>query len=506
MSNDSQRACASAGVIVASCIAAVCLTADNAPGHAKAASAYFGIHFVDDQTGRGVPLMEARTVDDIALHSDSGGWVAFHEPGLMKREVFFTIRGPGYEYPQDGFGYRGVRLTTTPGTTATVKVKRTNIAERLYRVTGQGIYRDTGLLGLPAPLATTDLVLGQDSVQAVPYRGQVFWLWGDTNLAHYPLGNFHTTAATSPLPGSDGFQPDLGVPFTYYRDSDHPDRVRAMAPLEGPGAVWLFGLLTVPDRQGKEALVSHYERHKSLTDTVEHGLVRFDHAAGIFKRITTLDRANTWRFPRGNAFPVRQGGVEYYYFAAPLAHTRVAATWESVCDPNRYEALVFDRVSRTYSWRRDAPPTTQKDEQRLLQAGDLSLEKAHYQIVDVQSGEPVLIHGGSIAWNDFRKKWLLIGVQQDPRNQPSHLGEVWYAEADSPTGPWRKAVKVASHPGYSFYNPRHHAFLDGQGGRILYFEGTYTRTFSGNVVATPRYEYNQIMYRLDLSHPRLRPH
>ena len=72
----------------------------------------------------------------------------------------------------------------------------------------------------------------------------------------------------------------------------------------------------------------------------------------------------------------------------------------------------------------------------------------------------------------------------------SILFEVWYAEADSPAGPWRKAVKIAAHPGYSFYNPRHHAFLDAQAGRLIYFEGTYTRTFSGNPLATPRYEHN----------------
>jgi hypothetical protein len=38
---------------------------------------------------------------------------------------------------------------------------------------------------------------------------------------------------------------------------------------------------------------------------------------------------------------------------------------------------------------------------------------------------------------------------------------------------------------------------------VIYFEGTYTQTFSGNPEATPRYDYNQIMYRLDLDDPRL---
>lgn len=43
------------------------------------------------------------------------------------------------------------------------------------------------------------------------------------------------------------------------------------------------------------------------------------------------------------------------------------------------------------------------------------------------------------------------------------------------------------------------------GGRCIYFEGTYSHTFSGNPVATPRYDYNQVMYRLDLADPRLAP-
>ena len=45
--------------------------------------------------------------------------------------------------------------------------------------------------------------------------------------------------------------------------------------------------------------------------------------------------------------------------------------------------------------------------------------------------------------------------------------------------------------------------FDQEGGRIIYFEGTYTNSFSGNPFKTPRYDYNQMMYRLDLADPRL---
>src|SRR5262245_23779649 len=44
---------------------------------------YFTITVVDEQTGRGVPLVELRTVHQVAYYTDSNGIVAFREPGLM---------------------------------------------------------------------------------------------------------------------------------------------------------------------------------------------------------------------------------------------------------------------------------------------------------------------------------------------------------------------------------------------------------------------------------------
>ena len=113
---------------------------------------YFAIEVVDDASGRGVPLVELRTVNGIRLVTDSNGVAAFSEPGLMEeRPVFFHVSSHGYEFPADGFGYRGRALRTTPGGSATLKIKRLNIPERLYRVTGGGIYRDTVLVGEKSP-------------------------------------------------------------------------------------------------------------------------------------------------------------------------------------------------------------------------------------------------------------------------------------------------------------------------------------------------------------------
>jgi hypothetical protein len=86
----------------------------------------------------------------------------------------------------------------------------------------------------------------------------------------------------------------------------------------------------------------------------------------------------------------------------------------------------------------------------------------------------------------------------------SLIGEIWYAEADSLEGPWLHAAKIITHEKYDFYNPRQHPVFQKENGRIIYLEGTYTHTFAGNPRPTPRYEYNQIMYKLDLSDSRLK--
>src|SRR5690242_1373783 len=64
---------------------------------------YFKIQVLDDATGRGVPLVELRTVNKVSWWTDSNGLVAFNEPGLMGIEVYFHVQSPGYDWPADFF-------------------------------------------------------------------------------------------------------------------------------------------------------------------------------------------------------------------------------------------------------------------------------------------------------------------------------------------------------------------------------------------------------------------
>ncbi len=136
----------------------------------------------------------------------------------------------------------------------------------------------------------------------------------------------------------------------------------------------------------------------------------------------------------------------------------------------------------------------------MIRRGKLKLDEALLRLRDRDTGKPVMAHGGSVHWNAHRRRWVMIAVES---GGTSFLGEVWYAEADTPLGLWAYAVKVVTHDRYSFYNPKQHPMFDQHGGRVIYFEGTYTHTFSGNSDQTPRYDYNQVMYQLDLADERL---
>src|SRR3989440_5680909 len=252
---------------------------------AEPASKYFKIQVVDEQTNRGVPLVELKTTADVSYFTDSNGLVAFDDPGLMGKQVFFFVKSHGYEFPKDGFGYRGTKLNVTEGGSATIKIKRINIAERLYRVTGEGIYRDSILLGEKIPIKQAlinGLVSGQDSVMAIPYRGNIYWFWGDTNRPGYPLGQFATSGAISEMPSNGGLDPRVGVDLNYFVDSSGFSR--PMIAMDEPGVKWLSGIMTVPDENGKERLVARYDRRKGLAERDEHGLMGYNDAEEVFEK------------------------------------------------------------------------------------------------------------------------------------------------------------------------------------------------------------------------------
>jgi len=404
---------------------------------AAAAPRWFVVRVVDEQTGRGVPLVCLKLPNEVQYWTDSAGVAALDEPSFEGRRVFAMIRSHGYEFPQEHLFGRGVMLDVRGGGSQTVRVRRTMIAERLYRLTGEGIYRDSVMAGLPAPVKEPLLngqVLGQDTVSSAIYQGKIFWIWGDTIGPDY--WNFNVAGATSDLHED----PAVGVNYRYFTKKD--GRSKPMLPLPRKGLVWIEGLITLKDPNGVERLVATYTRQDGLKPPLECGAAVFD------DRKEQFEPWFQYKCEKGHvsSHPFRHDGYWYLY-----PSLRVPDDWQAFQDVTKWE-------------------------------------KREVQL-------PVNAKRAScVAWNEYRKRWIML---------LENFGEVYYAEALKPEGPYGKAVKIVHHDHYNFYNVATHPFFNQDGGRVIYFEGTYTDSFTDAKEKTPRYNYNQVMYRLRLDDPRL---
>ena len=418
----------------------------------------------DQESGWPVPLVELRTTHHMRFVTDNAGVIALNDPSLMNREVWFSVIGHGYEVPADGFGYRGIRLTPRAGETLQVEVKRTAIAKRIGRLTGVGLFAESQKTGENLDWQDGP-VFGCDSVQNAVHRGKMFWAWGDTTIGSYPLGVFDMTSATTGIRPFDSFKPPLRPRFDYFLNEQ--GRPLAVAKMPGDGPTWLTGYVSLPDQRGAEHLVACYRKIEPPLEPYEAGLcvwndetARFDHLRTIWKK-ESGQPAPDFVADGHPAFWTDDQGKRWLLFGNPFPQVRLPATFEAWQDRSQWEKLT--------------------PQPKVASADDRS------------EVEP---HSGSIAWNEHRSRWVTVFMEKF--GEPSAFGTLWYAEADAPTGPWGPAVKILSHDNYTFYNPRLHPEFTPEGSPVLLFEGTYTATFADDPEPTPRYDYNQVLYRLDL--------
>ncbi len=416
-----------------------------------------------------VPLVELKTVNGVRFVSDNAGVIAMDAHELFDQETYFGVSSPGYEATKDGFGFAGVRVIPRAGEKLVVYVQRTSIAKRLGRLTGSGLYHESQRCGRHLDWKD-DPWVGCDSVQMTIYGGKPFWSWGDTSFQNYPLGNFAMSGArTTGVPVTQTAPPIMP---RYALFLNEKGRTKGIAPISGPGPTWLTGYAALKDRTGNEHLVAIYRKIEKPMNTYELGLCEWNATTETFERVKVLwsKSMNTEEpkvVPSGHTVIDRSTPKPTLLFGDPFPTFRCEATYERWLDSSSWQAV-------------ESP-------QELLSAND----------------EKVVPHSGSIAFHPYRKRWVAVFMQKF--GKPSAFGELWYAESDHPTGPWGKAVKILSHENYTFYNPRLWGEFVEADSKLLLFEGTYTEQFANRPIPTPRYDYNQILYRIDLDDPKLAP-
>lgn len=422
------------------------------------------IVIVDESNSWPVPLVTLETTNHVKFVSDNAGVIAFDLPELMNTQTWFTVQAHGYLVAPDRFGFQGVRLTPKQGETLTIKVRRQQAAKRMGRLTGLGLFAESQKCGDDLNWKEQGIA-GCDSVQNVVHNGMLHWGWGDTSVAKYPLGRFHMTGATTALRPLDSFEPPVRLRYDYVVDGRGASR--DVARIAGDGPTWLSGYVSLIDVTGKQRLGATYSKIQPPLTEYEQGLCVWDDQAQAFQHFKTLweQTEATPESPMApSGHPVLwkdESDKQWVLFGDPFPTLKCPATFEAWSSPESWIKL-------------DAQQT----------------------VTVKASTESVKPHRGAIVWSEYRNKWVTVFAQEG--GVSSYLGEIWYAESSSPIGPWSNAIQIVTHNQYSFYNPKLHIDWVPDSSPILFFEGTYTHAFSKTKTPTPRYDYNQVLYRLDL--------
>ena len=203
----------------------------------------------------------------------------------------------------------------------------------------------------------------------------------------------------------------------------------------------------------------------------------------------------------------RSGGVEYVYFADPYPLVRVRADVEDLLHLERYEAFTC-----LLPGSRPGRPEHRPGRRRLgplrLAAGAPAARRPGAgpagqvrrrsgrptpcsTLRDVETGRPVVAHRGSVYWNDYRGRWVMIAVEIGGRVVEPGRGLVRRGRhAARPLGlrpEGRHPRRVQLLQPQAAPHVRQGRRPDRSSSR-----GRTPTTFSGNTDPTPRYDYNQV--------------
>ncbi|EFC48129.1 predicted protein [Naegleria gruberi] len=502
-------------------------------------SLWFGIvhaltlQFLDAETRRGIPMVMATSTNEVSYVSDSNGIVLILEPGYENQIIWLKVQCDGYQLVKSD-EFQGISLLYTDDESVKLLMKREQLAERLYRSTGEGIFRESFVAHVDVPNVNRETikerfllnskVTGQDSVMNAIYKGKYYWFYGDTNSISYYLGNFQASGGFTPVEQLQKFGLSIIPNITYFRNTN--GFVKGVAPMQSLNLPTWIHALYVDERQ--DEMFATFMKPNQELEITKRGLLKWNDDKEKFDLISEIAFEKFFSFPiDGSHVVAHRKGVKsldgWIYFGQPFPLVRTRnyqdlSSYQSYtplkANTNSYNLsnvqLDFNETSGQliYDWKSTTSPISAEQMMNLVLMGKIKKEQAKFiDLIDHETGKEIIAHAGTVNFNQFRNKYIMILEQFGDNSSPSILGEIYYSEGETPLGPFKYATKIVSHKftKHDFYNPSHHVEYDEMGGKVIYFEGTFANTWT-NTAPLPRYNYNQQMYRLDIenvmhSHP-----
>lgn len=487
----------------AACLAGIFLCASGflvLPTYAaETQGEYAQINVVEESTGQPIPMVKLIFHNGMIFYTDNQGIAAVRIPGLMGEQVRVVLRSPSPGYPGDFF-LGGAHVVLRPDGSDTITIERRNLAERLYRVTGMGLYRDSKLVGadvpIEDPLSNLDVISHGLGNQAV-FKGKLYWFWDGHSTLRNPIPNLKLSGATSELPSSGGLDPRIGINLDYVTGFFG---VRRLLRIDENVQAVKRNVFVTEDSSGEQVLHAYYQ----LLDDgsrVEHGILLWDESGKQFKIVKEFPSGMKVRVCR-NTIRIQTEGREWFYLTCPHPIVRVPARPDLFQDPSRYETFAPLDEEGNWGWQTQTETITNRDQPQLLESTSMTREDGLFHLTDVRTGQSILGMGGTVNWNEYRDKWIMVFTEALGR---SKHGEVWYAEADSPLGPWVYARRIATHRQstrfareFTYAFPKLHSYFQKQKGETVFFSGTFGK-FLTESAPVPRYEMNEMMYGLDVT-------
>jgi len=486
---------------------------------------FFRVDVVDDETGIGVPLVLLRTNNYLEYFSDSAGRVAFFEPGMMNTSVWFSVLADGYELnvrkTKGAYSYNapydsGFVVNTRVGAgPAIVYMTRKQHAERVYRLTGGGLYRDSVLTGAPIPETVADRALidplsgstGQDTLHLVNLNAtHVMYFFGDTVCPRSARQNncnakgMYTVAAVSDL-GNDSraeYQPSQPPRLKYIADSNHdaPHPIAPIAPLSQN--TWIAGVFM--------------------------GIDDGDAASGRDNYSSDVLFAAYFKNPGDGASPGQAKQGMAIWNASARQMEALGSPWPRNASLSLNGAHAVQVISpadaakgfEAYAWFVNGYVTS-----RVLAKASAVARYERFEHLPMPAMPTVSCN--TVNWNAWAKRYLCLGDNRIDDGGIFLFGgpvPITIAWSHDLLGPYVNATEIIAHnaSGASCYNGLHMPHMDMEGGRVVHVACTYTAMWSntdkdpnlwssclfginshqGCSPVVPRYEYNNIVSRIDL--------